>query len=238
MTDKTTPIKRKSVDYGRIEAGWRAGLLSPRQLAAIYTQETGDPVSHAAIIKHFEKKLQIPRSLAAKIKAKSDEQVTRAALKVVTEEVTPVTQKRDQDIIDCNASMLTNVRLSQRTNISRSMKILMSLFDELELQVGQENADLLIQLGELMRKENDKGEDKRNDLYMKIISLQGRAGTAKSLTESLKTVVALERQAFGLDDKDNAPVDALTTLLHGIAKTNNNALMPVAIDPEHSKEDE
>ena len=55
MTDKTTPIKRKSVDYGRIEAGWRAGLLSPRQLAAIYTQETGDPVSHAAIIKRAKR---------------------------------------------------------------------------------------------------------------------------------------------------------------------------------------
>ncbi len=232
MTDKSTTTKRKSVDYGRIEAGWRAGLLSPRQLASIYTQETGDPVSHAAIIKHFSK-LGIPRDLSAKIKAKSDEQVTRAVLKEVTEEVTPVTQKRDQEIINSNATMLTSVRLSQRTNIQRSIKILMSLFDELELQVGQDNIELLEQFGELMRDEDEKGQDKRNDLYMKIISLSGRATTMKSLTESLKTVVALERQAFGLDDKDNSPVDPLTSLLHGIAKNSSNAIMPVAKDPEH-----
>jgi hypothetical protein len=46
-------------------------------------------------------------------------------------------------------------------------------------------------------------------------------------------LVALERQAFGLDDKDNSPVDALTTLLHGIANSSGNAFAPVASDPEH-----
>ena len=45
----------KKIDYDRIEPGWRAGLLSPHQLAAAYTEETGQKVSHAAIIKHFKK---------------------------------------------------------------------------------------------------------------------------------------------------------------------------------------
>ena len=45
----------KKIDYDRIEPGWRAGLLSPHQLAALYTEETGQKVSHAAIIKHFKK---------------------------------------------------------------------------------------------------------------------------------------------------------------------------------------
>lgn len=51
---------RKKVDYERIEPGWRAGVLSPAQLAAEYTEATGVSVSHAAIIKHF-KKLGVPR---------------------------------------------------------------------------------------------------------------------------------------------------------------------------------
>ena len=55
-----TPVKKKAgskknVNYDLIEAGWRAGLLSPRQLALAYTKETGQSVSHAAIIKRAQR---------------------------------------------------------------------------------------------------------------------------------------------------------------------------------------
>ena len=224
---------RKRVDYDRIEAGWRAGLLSPHQLAAQYTEETGEPVSHAAIIKHF-KKQGTPRDLSAKIKAKSDAMVTAA---MVTEKVTPETIKRDRDIVDSGAEALTTVRLAQRKDIQRTRGITMRLLEELEYQTGAENVFLLEQLGDLLRSEDDKGQDKLNDLYQKVISLPGRAKTMKDLGESLRVLVALERQAFGLDDKDNAQVDALTSLLHGIATTNSNAFAPVARDPEYDDED-
>ena len=144
---------RSKVDYDCIERGWRAGILSPRQLAAAYEEETGQKVSHAAIIKHFTK-LGIPRNLAEKIKAKSDAMVTQA---MVTEQVTPVTIKRDKDIIEDAATQLTNIRLGQRKDIQRSRSITMKLFDELEHQVGIENAENLEKLGELLRSEDDKG---------------------------------------------------------------------------------
>lgn len=38
--------KRQKIDYDRIECGWRAGILSPRQLMTQYTEETNEPVSH------------------------------------------------------------------------------------------------------------------------------------------------------------------------------------------------
>ena len=207
--------------------------MSPRQLAAIYTQETGEKVSHAAIIKHFTVQ-GIPRDLAAKIKAKSDAMVTRA---MVTEKVTPETKKRDREIVEDAASVLTDVRLAHRTDISRSRKITMALMAELELQTGSENVALLEELGELMRCEDKSGQDRRNDLYMKLISLSGRAKTMKDLGESLRVLVALERQAFGLDDKDNRPVDALTSLIEGITSRNNNGFEPVQDDPERDEGD-
>ena len=225
---------RNRVDYDRIEPGWRAGLLSPRQLASIYTQETGDKVSHAAIIKHFTGQ-GIPRDLSAKIKAKSDAMVTQA---MVTEKVTPETRKRDRQIVDDAADVLTSVRLSHRTDIQRARGITMRLLEELEYQTGAENVYLLEQMGELLRNDDDKGQDKLNDLYRKIISLPGRAKTMKDLGESLRVLVALERQAFCLDDKDSAPVDALTSLLHGIAKTSGNAFVPVVDDPDHFQHDD
>ena len=221
--------KRQKIDYDRIERGWRAGILSPRQLAAAYEEETGQKVSHAAIIKHFTK-LGIPRNLAEKIKAKSDAMVTQA---MVTEQVTPVTIKRDKEIIEDAATQLTHVRLSQRKDIQRSRKIAMSLFDELEMMVGQENVKLLEMLGELMWSPDDKGNDKVNDLYMKIISMPGRVKSMKDLSDTLKTLIALERQAFGLDDENNKPVDALTALLERVSTGNSSAFKPIADDPEY-----
>lgn len=220
---------RSKVDYDRIERGWRAGILSPRQLAAAYEEETGQKVSHAAIIKHFTK-LGIPRNLAEKIKAKSDAMVTQA---MVTEQVTPVTIKRDKDIIEDAATQLTNIRLGQRKDIQRSRKIAMSLFDELEHQVGIENVENLEKLGELLRSDDDKGRDALNDLYMKIISMPGRVKSMKDLSDTLKTLIALERQAFGLDDENNKPVDALTALLERVSTGNSSAFKPIADDPEY-----
>ncbi|WP_336951205.1 hypothetical protein [Acinetobacter sp. AS167] len=221
--------KRQKIDYDRIERGWRAGILSPRQLAAVYEEETGQKVSHAAIIKHFTK-LGIPRNLAEKIKAKSDAMVTQA---MVTEEVTPVTIKRDKEIIEDAAIQLTHVRINQRKDIQRSRRIAMSLFDELEQMVGEDHVDLLIRLGDLMWCPDDKGKDTLNDIYQKVISMPGRVKSMKDLSDTLKTLIALERQAFGLDDENNKPVDALTSLLERISTGNSSAFKPIADDPEY-----
>lgn len=221
--------KRQKIDYERIEAGWRAGILSPRQLAAQYTEETNESVSHAAIIKHFTK-LGIPRNLAEKIKAKSDDMVTRA---MVTEQVTPVTIKRDKDIIDDAATKLTDIRLGQRKDISRARSISMKLFDELELMVGAENVSLLQQLGELLYSPDDKGMDKLNDLYMKVINLPNRVKAIKELSDTMKTLVALERQAYGLEEKENTTADALTSLLESIAQGNSSGFQPVQEDKDY-----
>ena len=152
---------------------------------------------------------------------------------MVTEKVTPETRKRDREIVDDAADVLTGVRLAQRKDIQRTRSITMALLEELEQHTGAENVAMLQSLGDMLRDEDEYGRDKLNDLYQKIISLPGRAKTMKDLGDSLRVLVALERQAFGLDDKDNRPVDALTSLLNGIASTNGNGFATVAHDPEH-----
>ena len=101
------------------------------------------------------------------------------------------------------------------------------------MMVGQENVRLLEMLGELMWSPDDKGNDKVNDLYMKIISMPGRVKSMKDLSDTLKTLIALERQAFGLDDENNRPVDALTALLERVSTGNSSAFKPIADDPEY-----
>ena len=58
---------------------------------------------------------------------------------------------------------------------------------------------------------------------------------AKDLADTMTKWITLERQAYGLDDMDSSPVDALTTLLHSIATNNSNAFTVVKDDPEYDK---
>lgn len=210
-------------DWEKIEADYRAGILSLREIA-----EAHPGTNHVAIARKAKRE-GWSRDLSAKIRAKADALVTE---RTVTADVTAERRVSERDIIDANAQAIVSVRLAHRKDIQRSRSITMRLLEELELQSGRENAELLEQMGELMRREDDRGQDKLNDLYQKIISLPGRAKTMKDLGESLRVLVTLERQAFGLDDKDQKPQDSLTTLLQTIAGGNASAFRPVAHDPE------
>lgn len=216
-------MEKKSPDWEKIEADYRAGVMSLREIA-----EANPGVNHVAIARRAKRE-GWSRDLSAKIRAKAESLVTDQA---VTADVTAKRTISEREIIDANAQAIVSVRLSHRKDIQRSRGITMALLEELERQTGAENVALLEQMGELMRREDDKGQDKLNDLYQKIISLPGRAKTMKDLGESLRVLVTLERQAFGLDDKDSKPQDSLTTLLQSIANANASAFRPVADDPE------
>lgn len=218
-------MTRKVIDWEAVEIQYRAGIRSLKDIGA----EFG--VSDAAIIKRAKRDSWV-RDLRAKIHARAEAKVSAA---VVSAEVSALTKINERQVIEEASDQIVNVRLGQRKDIQRSRNIVMCLLGELELQTGRDTVAMLEQLGEMLRKEDDKGMDRLNDLYQKIISLPGRAKTMKDLGESLRVLVGLERQAFGLDDKDNAPVDALTSLLHSISKTTTSAFKPVTADPDHDE---
>ena len=201
----------KKIDYDRIEPGWRAGLLSPHQLAAIYTEETGQKVSHAAIIKHF-KKSGIARDLSSKINDRANAMVTEA---MVTGKVTSKPSIPDALIIEQGSIQVATVKLAHRRDIHRARNLANALLDELEKQTDPITLALLTDLGELLRNPDDKGMDKLNDLYHAIIALPERSKTMKVLVESLQKLVDMERTAFGMDakgaDDDKKGVEAVST---------------------------
>ena len=215
--------EKKVIDWEKIELDYRAGVKSLREIAS----EHG--VSDTAIRKRAKRDDWV-RDLSAKIKAKADDLVRKEQVRTEVRTANPISEK---ETIDANANLVASVRLSHRKDIQRSRSIAMKLFDELEHQVGVENAENLEKLGELLRSEDDKGRDALNDLYMKIISMPGRVKSMKDLSDTLKTLIALERQAFGLDDENNRPVDALTALLERVSKGNSSAFKPIADDPEY-----
>jgi hypothetical protein len=178
---------KKAPDWERIEQLYRAGVLSLREIAVAC------PGSNHVAIARRAKKFGWVQDLSGKIKARAEDLVTRHS---VTEDVTAKRAVTDRLVIESNAQAIADVRLSHRGDIARGRRLTNKLLDELEGLT--ENRELFEELGELMRDPDDKGFDRRNELYGKVISLAGRTKTMKELAETLKTLVGLERQAYDI----------------------------------------
>lgn len=179
--------KKAAPDWERIEGDYRAGLLSVREIAVNYG------ISHVAISKRA-KRDGWERDLSKRIQAKAEALVTN---RTVTREVTSEQAVTDRAIVEANAEVIANVRLAHRKDIARSRNLAMALLAELEAVTG--STELFEQLGEMLRAPDEKGQDKRNDLYQKAISMSGRVSNMKALSDTLKTLVGLEREAYGIN---------------------------------------
>ncbi|CAM8175173.1 hypothetical protein [Enterobacter rongchengensis] len=176
-------------DWEAIESAYRAGVLSVRELAGKYG------ISHQAISKRA-KKDGWERDLKAKVQAKADALVAK---REVARQVATESTISERQLIEATAEVIATVRMEHRGDIRRARELTNTLFDELTGECG--DVDALQQLGEMMRREDDKGMDKLNDLYHKIISLPSRVKSMKDLSDSLKTLIGLEREAYSIENK-------------------------------------
>lgn len=196
--------KKPAPDWERIEADYRAGLLSVREIAAAHG------ISHTAIQKRANKEPKWERDLGKRIQAKAEALV---ANREVASQVAAETKVSDRLIVEANAEVIAGIRLAHRKDISKSRRLAMAMLDELE--VVTDNRDLFEELGEMLRSEDERGNDKRNDIYNKVISSAGRVDSMKKLAETLKTLIALEREAYGLKTgEDGGGEDVPTSLEH------------------------
>jgi len=201
--------QKKEVDWTALEVDYRANMKSMRQLAAEYG------ISTARIGQVADERSWV-RDLAAKIAAKTQAKLDRSILDTkLDNEASSNKRQLEGAVVEANAELRVNVQLSQRKDIQRSRHLAMALLEELEVQTSDVGA--LHDLGDMLRKEDDKGADKLNDLYHKIISMPGRVDSMKKLSETLKNLIALERQAYNInggegDTPPAPPEDAATAV--------------------------
>lgn len=187
--------EKREIDWEGIERDYRAGILSVREIAAAYG------CSHVAIGKRAKTRGWV-RDLSAKIQAKAEELVTKAE---VTGSVTKTEQlATEREIIEANAHRIAEIRSAHRTDIRTARTLAMNLLAELEHQTG--NQDLYQHLAELLiDPEEDSSEAAKKrardsmEAFQRAMSLGGRTKTMKDLADTLKTLVALEREAYGID---------------------------------------
>lgn len=195
--------EKKIVDWELIEKHYRAGILSNVQIAA----ECG--VTEGAIRKKAKKELWT-KDLKAKIQSRAEELVRIAQVRTPSTRLTPISEKQ---VVEDYAQATSIVLVAQKGSISRGHELFRKMMDELEALTN--NKELFAQLGELLDESGEDGDgrsrqDKRNEIYNKVISMTGRVDSAKKLIEILEKTVKLEREAFGIDSEKNAenPVDA------------------------------
>lgn len=188
----------KKVDYARIEPGWRAGILSPHQLAAQYTEDTGVAVSHTALIKHF-RKAGVPRDLNAKVRAKAEAMVSQA---MVTGKVSKETTVADSKIIDSNAFAVASVSIRHRTDLRDLRDVALGLLAE--LRGSGEHQDTLDQIAEMLG-DPEADENRLRQALNKAISLPSRVGSIKAIAETITKLIDAERTAWKLDDAPDDP---------------------------------
>jgi len=200
----------KQPDWERIEQLFRAGLLSVREIAAACG------VSHTAINKR-SKAEGWDRDLNAKIKAKADSLVSK---REVSTKVSTETLATERGIVEANAEVIADIRMAHRTDIGRSRRLTNLLLDELESLTEEQGTikELIAQLKDGDGEDADAMSDMLA-LANKMGALPSRTKTMKELAETLKTLVALERQAYDLDTKSGGnDADELSKLMDDLSK--------------------
>ncbi len=195
------PEKEKAMakpDWEAIESAYRAGLLSLREIASQHG------ISEGAIRKRA-KRDDWSRDLNAKVKERADDLVRKAEVRKKVRSENALTERV---LIEASAEVIASVRMEHRGDIRRAREITNMLFDELAAECT--DVDALEKLGEMMRCPDDKGRDKLNELYHSIISMPERVKSAKALSEALKNLIGLERQAY--DIGSTTPDDATQKL--------------------------
>lgn len=184
--------KRTRVDWDALEPHYRAGIRALKDIG----REFG--VSDAGIIKHA-RDAGWTRNLKAKIQAQADAKVS-AALVAAEKPENPAKVITEAVRVEVEAEVQARVRISHRTDINRSKTITNKLLAALEnLEVAEAPAD------------DTRKAVKAGQAHRALMPLKEQVAILKQLTEAQKTLVTMEREAYGIahlqDDPDrDAPL--------------------------------
>ena len=117
---------------------------------------------------------------------RKDTEAQRTAVLVAAAKIEAQRERDTQfEIIErVNQEMQARVLVEHRADIKRARKICASLFQELEQMVS--GLPDLQDLGTILRSEDDRGRDKLNDAYKKIISLPERSASLRALSDAMR----------------------------------------------------
>lgn len=179
---------RKAIDWESVERDFRAGIKSLRTMATEYG------CAESAIRKKAKEK-GWSRDLSAKIKQRADELVRKDEVRAKVRTDDEISERQQ---IEASSEVIAGAVIGQRRDIQRAIVVANQLWDQIEAE-GNCPVEFR-QIGDMLRKPNEYGEDKLNDLYMAAISLPQRVKSVKLLADALKVLVELQRKVLRIDE--------------------------------------
>lgn len=187
-----------TIDWERIEADYRAGMKTLRVIA----EEHG--LTHGAINKRA-KRDNWTRDLSAKIQQAARDKVSKAQVSSLVSKTT------ERDVIDANSNMIADKIIEHRTDIPKKRALVAKLFAEIEAMTDgkelMETVTLALEAGDA---------DGLASAVKKLCTLPQRIKGVTELMNAYKSVIGLERQAFGMADGEDIKADALADLIKTI----------------------
>lgn len=215
-------MERPTADWERIEAEYRAGVKSLREIAKEYG------ISDTAIRKKAKANEWV-RDLSAKIAAKADELVRTQEVRTQVRTESAISER---EVINANAQAIANVKNAHRADITRQRNLVNSLMTELEAVT--DNPELFATLGELMESPDERGVDKIKDAYKRVISMSQRITGIKTLAEALRILIALERESWGIVTAPTPQESAWAGMIRAI----QGSSLPIVENPADDDEED
>lgn len=170
-------------DWEAIEREYRTGRYSNRELAREF--EVAE-----STLRNRAKNENWTKDLTSQVK-------TRVREKLLRKDCAASPPKTDTEIIEEAAATQVEVVRSHHKRIGQGTQVVDMLMGQLFLAAGSRE-----ELEEAVEQETAEDSNiQRRNAMLKAISLPQQASTALNLTTALKTLIGLDRQAFGLDDK-------------------------------------
>lgn len=230
--------KKVTPDWNKIELDYRAGIKSLRQIAGEHGIKSDNSIRKRAAKYGWQRDLnQTINDVADELVRKDTVRKQVRSKSVHSEELRTIYDERqdfdisEEETIEENARAIAQVRIAHRKDIARTRNVFTTMLEEIEELSNKENQMTLQTLLDVLL---DQGMIGISELIpiRRVASLSGRIQNLKSLTDSLKTVITLERQAYNMDNVQ--PIqDPLTSLLQRIASGNNSTFKPVAFDADY-----
>lgn len=193
---------RKATDWEAIERDYRAGLLSIREVAKAHG------VSDKAV-RNKAKERGWERDLSEKINEKVRTELVRS-------QSAPADPKTEREIIETAAATVVQVVRSHRVRIGKQTQLVDVLTEQL-MEAAGKREDIE---GAIEDETKDDQGGQRRAMMLKAVSLQSHSTIAVNLSNALKTLVGLERQAFNIKDESEAPTASpLASLLAQVQGT-------------------
>lgn len=221
---------RKPVDWAAVERDYRTGSLTDRELGRLYG------CSHTAVQKHakaggWQRDLSAAVRSAARAKLQaSPESALDVAKKVVAEGVASQTRQipglgnlatgnraaapkepgtgltsAEQTTVEIAALRQVEIIRSHRASLLMQRRLLTNLMEQLEFCADNREAIEDVILDDTADATGAAAARRR--AMLKAVSLGGHVGALKDLSVTLRNVVEMERQAFGIDEGNGASTE-------------------------------